>query len=244
MRLSVDIPAQPTETSCGPTCLHAVYQYYGDKLDLPAVIDQTKALREGGTLDAFLALHALARGYRVTIYLNNLSLFDPSWFPLPPEILIDKLQAQVKHKAGRYPKLAIATQGYVDVLRAGGVLRMADLTGALLRRYLTRGIPILTGLSSTWLYRTPRELDDTRFDDVRGEAAGHFVVLSGYDRKRREVWVADPYAGNPFDGHARVYPVSIERLIASVLVGVVSFDCNLLVIEPGPERGRIPEIVE
>ena len=49
--------------------------------------------------------------------------------------------------------------------------------------------------------------------------------------------MADPWAGNPFDGEARVYPVKIERLISAVLLGVVSFDCNLLVIEP-PARGR------
>lgn len=239
-RLCVDIPAQPTETSCGPTCLHAVYRYYGDDIALATVIEQTRALREGGTLDAFLAQHALERGYAATIYMHNLAIFDPSWKELPPQAVIGKLRAQLAARGPDHPKLAVATRGYIDFLQAGGRLTMADLTGKLLRKYLTRGVPILTGLSSTWLYRTPRERDDTTFDDLAGTASGHFVVLSGYDRARREVWLADPYAGNPFDAEARVYPVGIERLIAAVLLGVVSFDCNLLVIEPA-SRGRIPE---
>ncbi len=231
-RISFAIPAQPTETTCGPTCLHAVYRYYGDDISLDEVIAETRALREGGTLDAFLADHALRRGYRATIYMHNLSLFDPTWFDLSKSAIIDKLRHQWAIKEARHPKIAIATKGYIDFLEMGGELKIADLTGKLLRYYLSRGTPVMTGLSSTWLYRTPRELDDTTEDDLNGEPVGHFVVLSGYDRDKREVWVADPYEGNPFS-EARSYPVKIERLIASVLLGVVSFDCNLLVIEPG-----------
>lgn len=235
-RISFSLPAQPTETTCGPTCLHAVYQYYGDDIALEQVIAETRALREGGTLDAFLAQHALRRGYRATIYMHNLAVFDPTWFELDAETLKAKLRGQLEHKQHKYPKLAIATKGYIDFLDLGGRLRMADLTSKLLRRYLKRGVPILTGLSSTWLYRGPRELDDTTDDDLRGEPAGHFVVLHGYDRKLRQVWVADPYENNPYDREIRQYPVTIERLIAAVLLGVVSFDCNLLVIEPNPSH--------
>lgn len=238
-RISLAIPAQPTETTCGPTCLHAVYRYYGDDISLDQVIAETRVLREGGTLDAFLADHALRRGYRATIYMHNLSLFDPTWFELSKAAIVDKLRRQRAIKALRHPKIAIATKGYIDFLEMGGELKLADLTGRLLRQYLSRGVPILTGLSSTWLYRTPRELDDTTEDDLNGEPAGHFVVLSGYDREAREVWVADPYEGNPFN-EARHYPVKIERLIASVLLGVVSFDCNLLVIEPPARRAASP----
>lgn len=230
-----EIPAQPTDTSCGPTCLHAVYRHYGEAIDLPTVIEQTREVPEGGTLDAYLALHALQRGYRATIYTHNLKVFDPSWFALPRTELIDKLRLQMRHKRGW--KLDVASHGYIEFLQHGGQLRMEDLTASLLRRYLKRGVPILTGLSSTWLYRMRRELRDASCteDDLRGEPTGHFVVLHGYDRQTREVLVADPYAPNPVSD-SRNYRVRMERLIAAVLVGVVSFDCNLLVIEPGRAR--------
>src|SRR5262245_26599770 len=35
--LDFDIKAQPDEVTCGPTCLHALYQYYGDKISLKQV---------------------------------------------------------------------------------------------------------------------------------------------------------------------------------------------------------------
>jgi hypothetical protein len=230
-RISFSIPAQPTETTCGPTCLHAVYRYYGDDISLDQVIAETRSLREGGTLDAFLAHHALRRGYSATIYLHNLKLFDPTWFELSREQMVDKLRNQRRIKEHTHPKIGVATNGYIRFLELGGALRMTDLNGRLLRKYLRRGVPLLTGLSSTWLYRAARELDDTTDDDLRGEPAGHFVVVHGYDRDTREAWVADPWEANPFS-EARQYPVKVDRLIASVLLGVMTFDCNLLVIQP------------
>jgi hypothetical protein len=113
---------------------------------------------------------------------------------------------------------------------------MEDLTPGILRKYLTRGIPILTALSSTYLYRSPREYgphDD--FDDIRGEASGHFVLLCGYDRKKRAVLVADPLLPNPVAPTNR-YAVKIERLITSILLGVLTYDGNLLIVEPQKKR--------
>lgn len=45
------IETQPDTTTCGPTCLHAVYRHFGDQI-------------------------ALARGYRATIHTWNLEVFD------------------------------------------------------------------------------------------------------------------------------------------------------------------------
>ena len=113
-------------------------------------------------------------------------------------------------------------------------MRMADLTPGLLRRPLKRRIPVLTGLSATFLYREKRELDDGTEDDVRGEPVGHFVVLTGYDTVRRRVHVADPQP-NP-TAPTGTYPVDIDRVVASILLGVLTYDANLLVLEPKRER--------
>lgn len=229
-KLDLDIAVQPDETTCGPTCLDAVYGYYGDRLPLNRIIEEIEQLDEGGTLDVFLACHALKRGYRATIYTYNLNVFDPTWFQ-PGVDLGAKLIEQSRYKRSR--KLRQATTGYCEYLRLGGELRMKDLTGRLLRSYLRRGIPILCGLSATWLYRDSRERPgDCEDDDVRGEPLGHFVVLAGYDRARREIRVADPYFRNPITGD-HYYSVRLERLIGAILLGIVTFDANLLIIEPG-----------
>ena len=83
-----------------------------------------------------------------------------------------------------------------------------------------------------------RELPDTsQDDDVAGYPVGHFVVLTGYLPDRREVLVADPYLRNPFARNG-LYAVRLQRLINAVLLGIVTYDANLLVIEPGPSAGE------
>src|SRR5690606_816276 len=102
----------------------------------------------------------------------------------------------------------------------------------LIRRYLRKGQPILTGLNATYLYGSMREEPRTMMDDdVRGEPVGHFVVLSGYNRQSREVQIVDPYRANPYDPTG-VYCVDMRRLIGAVLLGVLTYDANLLIIRP------------
>ena len=60
-KLRVEILPQPDDNSCGPTCLHALYRYYGDELPLDQVLAEVPMLESGGTLDVLLANHALAR---------------------------------------------------------------------------------------------------------------------------------------------------------------------------------------
>lgn len=228
---------QPTETTCGPSCLHAVYRYYGDTISLDQVVKEVKHLESGGTLAVFLACHALRRGFSARIYTYNLSVFDPTWFSPGAGDIRAKLEAQKREKQSA--KLHVATEGYLDFLSMGGQLRFEDLTTSLLRKYLKRGIPIITGLSATYLYRSAREIGYAgQDDDIRGEPAGHFVVLCGYNREDRTVMVADPFSANPFAaGHN--YVVNIDRVLCAVLLGVLTHDANFLIVGAG--RGRRPQ---
>ena len=102
---------------------------------------------------------------------------------------------------------------------------------------MRRNLPIITGLSSTYLYRAAREYGPhDEPDDVRGTPAGHFVVMAGYNRKSRTVLVSDPYEPHPY-GSSLEYWVSIDRVVGAVLLGIVTHDANLLVINP-PRRQR------
>jgi len=232
LRLPVRMHAQPDEVTCGPTCLQAIYGYWGEDEALAGVIGRTRRLDHGGTLAVFLACDALRKGYTATIYTYNLTFFDPTWFQ-PGIDLVAKLKAQRREK--RDAGLKHATEGYVEFLELGGRLRLSDLSRTLIRGLLRRRLPILTGLSSTFLYRSPREFgDDDRPDDVRGHPAGHFVVLAGYNRRKRTVLVADPYDPHPY-GPNRGYWINIDRVMGAILLGIVSHDANLLVISP---RGR------
>jgi hypothetical protein len=227
--LAFEINPQPDDRSCGVTCLDAVYAYHGLEIPLKKLIAEVEHLETGGTLAVMLACDALRRGFQATIYTYNLNTFDPTWFG--PEVdLPAKLLEQAREKPGD-GRLQVATHRYIEFLDLGGRLRFVDLNGSLIRRYLNRGLPILVGLSATYLYKTARETDD-RFDDVRGTPAGHFVVLSGYDKEERTVTVADPLLPNPITSESQYYEVEMDRLIASILLGIVTYDANLLVVEP------------
>lgn len=228
----LDILAQPDDFTCGPTCLHAIYRHYGLHLPLAELVAGIKKLPSGGTADVFLGIDALRRGYRATIHTFNIRLFDPTWFR--PEVdLAAKLRAQAAWKGGERPVLAQLTAAYLEFLALGGTVLLTDLTGDFIRRHLQRGVPLLTGLSSTFLYRHMREYgDDDHDDDVRGEPQGHFVVLCGYRSGVRTVLVADPYEENPLSP-SHHYEVPLTRAIGAIMLGVLTHDASLLVIEAG-----------
>ena len=72
------VEPQPDDVTCGPACLHGIYRFYGDNVPLASVVADIRMLDRGGTLDVFLANHALERGYDVTLFTYNLDLFDPA----------------------------------------------------------------------------------------------------------------------------------------------------------------------
>jgi hypothetical protein len=235
-RFHFDLQAQPDESTCGPTCLHGIYDYWDDPLPLQTIISEVRALEEGGTLAVWLANHALRRGYRATIFPYNLHWLDPTWFDLPMDRIAEKLLRQIERVEER--KRRLTCEAYIEFIELGGQLRFADLSAELLCDPIDRGVPVLTGLSATWLYRSPRE-NATTFedDDVAGVSAGHFVVLCGHDRRSNEIVVADPYRENPIRRQSH-YEVSVERVITSILLGMATYDANLLLIEPQPYRAR------
>jgi hypothetical protein len=228
-QLPVYILPQPDETTCGPTCLQAIYRYWQDDEPLEDVITRTGRLEHGGTFAVFLACDALRKGYQATIYTYNLNVFDPTWFK-PGVDIADRLRRQREVKMDY--RLQHATTGYLEFLDLGGRLRLRDLTRGLIQGILRRNVPILTGLSSTYLYRVPREYgpDDTP-DDIRGVPSGHFVIIGGYDRDQRKLLVVDPYQKNPYASEQE-YWLSAERVLSSVLLGIVTHDANLLIIHP------------
>jgi hypothetical protein len=232
--LDLDIAPQPDDVSCGATCLHAIYRYYGEKIDLRDLVHEVETLEDGGTLGVFLGSHALRRGYRVSLYSYNLQVFDPTWHRLGRDHLIAKLEEQMKVKHQK--KLGVASKAYVEYMRLGGEIRFTEMSPKLIRRYMNGSVPIVAGLSSTYLYQTPREYGPKgEYDDVRGLPAGHFVVLCGYDSGSRDIAVADPYQPNPT--RQLYYDVGVNRLICSILLGVLTYDANLLVVSPPRKRG-------
>lgn len=244
--LDFDMLPQPNDETCGPTCLHAVYRYWGEDVTLEQVVESVPSLQgadadtSGGTLAVLLGIHALRRGYNASLYTFNLNIFDPTWFGTDghasAESLATKLSAQAEAKSVNDPRFRIATDAYLEFLQLGGAIAFRDLSGQLISGFIESRRPILTGLSATYLYQCAREHPTTfHYDDVAGEPTGHFVVLHGYDARTRQVTVADPLAENPgFDSHN--YTVSMNRLVPAIMLGIMTYDANLLIIEPATPK--------
>lgn len=226
--LSLDISRQPTDTTCGPTSLHAVYNYFDAELALQEVIESIEYLEEGGTLAVMLGIDALNRGFKAEIITFNLKIFDPSWFKESDINLVDKLKQQLKYKTS--PKFRQASKAYIKFLNLGGTIHYKTLNSELIQEYLLKHIPILTGLSATYLYNEKRETGEPAyFDDVKGVPSGHFVVLNGIEVDTGTIKVLDPLHANPFE--KQNYSVKIDHLICAILLGVITYDANLLIID-------------
>lgn len=237
--IPINIMTQPDDFTCGPTSLHAVYSYYNDPIGLDDVIGGISYLEDGGTLAVHLGSHALQRGYRAKIYTYDLDLFDPTWYSHDRATLIEKLTTQKQYKHSK--KLHHASDAYIKFLNQGGELKFENLVSSILHRYFQKKIPVLAGLSSTYLYQCPREhvtsKKKTRYDDLRGYATGHFVVLCGYNKDKQHIVVADPYAENP-QWSNNYYSVPTARLINAILLGIMTYDANLLIIQPRKQSSK------
>jgi hypothetical protein len=230
IELPIAIERQPDYTTCGPTALHAIYRYYGDPIDLQTVIKETPKLPTGGTLGVHLSVHALSRGYEVDTWVCNVRHMDPTWFQQPTDVLA-KLQLRAEAKGLRAdPRYGPALQSVEQYVRLGGRLVWGDLTPELIGRVLGQGTPILTGTNGTYLYQCARETDAGP-DDVRGDAFGHFIVLSGYSDADQSVAIADPLLDNPAHG-TKYYRASVYRLLGAIFLGVGTDDGNLMRIRP------------
>lgn len=247
INLDIQIESQPSDTSCGPTCLAAVYRYWGQPIPIPQLITEIGQLEGGGTLAVDLGCDALRRGFDVSIVTFNLQLFDPTWFnangdAISSELLADKLRSQREAKRNYLDidqlRLAAATETYLEFLELGGRVRMLPMETDFITASLADGVPILCGLSATYLYRESREraievegLAGTVPDDVEGYPTGHFVVLHGFCEDRQIVRVADPMHPNPMASCGK-YEIAFPRVAYSILLGIVTYDANLLTIQP------------
>jgi hypothetical protein len=232
--INIEINTQPDDETCGPTCLHAIYRYYNYDIGLEEVTKTVKRSLSGGTLAPFLGTHALKRGFTASILINNLDIFDPSWFE-HSEACVNlslKLEEQMRYKKDAGIKQS--SLAYQEFLEAGGIIKFKFLSVELLKEYFSYNLPIITGLSSTYLYNSPREVfidGVAHSDDIKGTACGHFIIMVGYDDTHRRIVVVDPYRANPLSRN-HYYKVSSNRLINAILMGMVTYDANLLIIQP------------
>ncbi|MGA1869652.1 MAG: hypothetical protein ACMUJM_14030 [bacterium] len=125
--IPITISTQPDDLTCGPTSLHAVYNYYNDIISLDKVIKEVAYLEEGGTLGVLLGSHALKRVYRAMIYTYYLKVIDPTWFSMDRAVMIEKLKMQLHYKKGKKFYYSVRVERLLNSILLGIVTYDANL---------------------------------------------------------------------------------------------------------------------
>ena len=107
-----------------------MYRYFNDPIPLHQVIAEAKQLEGGGTLAVYLGSHALARGYKATLYTYNLRIFDPTWFLPGNQQVADKLKDSANTREA-LPGSRSVTEAYLELLNMSGPNRVGVLTASL-----------------------------------------------------------------------------------------------------------------
>ncbi len=224
----IKLNPQPTDTTCGPTCLHGIYDHYDMGIKHSEVIRRIRYTKGGGTLGVNLANHALKNNFNAKIITHNLNVFDPTWFSLPKDQMIIKLFKQSRKK--RNHKIIESSERYLEFLSLGGEIAYEELSPINLYKLLEQHGPVICGLSATYLYWSKRERNKPIvYDDVKGYPQGHFVILSGMKGDLSVVEVTDPLKNNPLK-KGQQYQMSTQHFINSILIGVITYDANIIIL--------------
>ena len=231
--LPFQMDTQKDDVSCGPTCLAALYDYHGMDVPHDQVLREVEEMPNGGTIAVLIGLDAIKRGMASKVYICDLNTFDPTWKTLDNDGLAAKLLEQLQSREVDQ-KFEAATRAYVRYLLAGGEISFEEVTKELLEVQFLRGLPIIAGLSSTWLYQSMREFtgrnDMSVMDDMKGGPMGHFVVVHGFD-EAGGIQVADPSSSNPFSDNPH-YSIGYNKFLQALMLGSLTYDASLLVLSP------------
>lgn len=227
MRLNI-LP-QINHQLSGAETLRGIYAYYGEDISMDDLVVSTTRFSNRRLRPLALAIDALERGYAVTVHCCDTRIFDLSWMGLVSSELKEKLEYH-KSKADSV-HLTQTFDAYIQILEKGGTIDLSEINRAVIRKAVELKAPIIAAVSATHLFHSKREYLDSKdrpvLDDAKGKTAGHLVAVTAWVGK--EITLHDPYLANPITGKAK-YKVYISRLMRSILLGVLSYDAQMVVI--------------
>jgi len=224
--------------NCGPFSLTQVFWYFNKNISPKKIVREIKRLASGGTCDSFLGLYAIKEGFKSEIIPYNINIFDPTWKDISSLDLIDKLEKRMKFEINKNLRERIS--GYINFLKRGGKIIFKPLSILTVLSYLKKGIPLISSLSLTALYEESRMVIYKRkniikwyHDDVKGESVGHFVVISGYDHKKKLFKIKDSWHEIPYNfSKTGDYVVNIEHFFYSMMMGCLTGGGSFTIVYP------------
>jgi len=221
---------------CAQASVVQVLNYYGIKKtvadvkkEVPVYVSK-KGLTLGSSI-GHIATYLLRLGFKATMHIVDIEIFDRSWANFSKEKLIKSLRQRKKFI--RHPKydkdtINVIVEGYIEFLKNGGNIKFPIIDKQYLLELLEKG-PVIAIVSSNFFYSMPK----TRFDksgkkiikdSIKGSSATHVVVISGH--KADKFKIVDPA---PKLGGIKWYKTG--HLLGSIYLAETDFDSLLISLE-------------
>ncbi|MBI3343217.1 hypothetical protein HY032_03600 [Candidatus Gottesmanbacteria bacterium] len=153
----------------------------------------------------------MSRGLDSVIITSYAASVSPDWEAKSTRIVLSTLEEWVKSNPN--DTYIFDATHLRDYLRAGGKIVVTDLSTKLIDKYLGEGYTAVVCLEESWLW-SRRKLDKlAQFDDIKGHARGHIIVI--FDSTDTDYVVSDPYPTG-LSGREGMYPVPKDKLFIAM----------------------------
>ncbi len=229
------IKQKPAE--CMQTSATQLLSFFDPTIKVDDVINEVPVYVENGekigTSPGHLATYFVQKGYKTTVYIFDVELFDLSWEMTSGSEIIELLKQRQKYIPAnswlaKYHHILV--DGWELFVKAGGSFAQPPLTAQLIKDLLIKS-PILVMVNSTYLNHQSKQQYDKKkdkFEDdaIKGRSLTHGVTCTGY--KDGRFLIVDP---DPPEGREQHRWIQSDHLIASIMAAQTESDNLLMVIE-------------
>jgi hypothetical protein len=221
---------------CVQTGAAQLLRYYGVKKTLTDIKQEvpvyvTSQGKPLGSSLGHMAAYFITLGFKTTLHIADIEIFDPSWACLTSKDLINKLkfrQPHLRHPLYDRQALEVVFNGYFDFINKGGQVIFPIVSGKYLHQLLLTG-PIYAVVSYQGLNRTSKTIfnkAENKFsqDDIQGSPGTHVVIISGY--RQGEFQLVD----SDLVHYGRRW-VTTDHLIAAFYLAQTNLDNLLITLE-------------
>lgn len=207
--IKINVPwFEQTKMMCGQYALKQILAFYGDDVDIKEITHKLGSRIDLGVWSSQILAFVKNRGYKVDFCTNSLRVLDLSWEKLSSKKIADKLRKRLKFKKEKM----FDYKAYIKYFSSGGSVNFEPITKETIKKYLDKKKPVLMCVNSTYFYHKKRRYKG-KFDDIKGNEVGHYIVVAGYDKKR--FFIVDPGSKTIHKGK---YWVDQDFLIVSTLI--------------------------
>jgi len=198
--------------NCGPVCLLNVYNHFKIKTSLEKIMTELNVTEENPTHLPQLARHLANNKLKTLFISSNPHTVSPNWKGKNKDAIIPMLKEWILLNYNHeWQRAALFLLFY---LQEGGEILITDMTTEIIDKYLALGYIIVTCLEQSWLWDKRKILGKQEYDDVKGNARGHFVII--YGEENNKYLVSDPFPTRLKEREG-IYSVSKDTMLVSTL---------------------------